>query len=424
MDPPHNDQPKPIATNNTKMSLYQLYLEIVEGLKDQRAYLLVFAIDALFVLSGIGTSVVGVVTKNPKLSYLGFASFVVALVAAIVVVFLVERKRETQPSEPDPRLGAPTPISAGARSEVRTLHYVSQQAPASDFFNRFYGSLSAALSHKSDLDLQYHSTPQSPYTTVAELLSSLPSTDAVMVVPKGLAQRTEDLKRVKRALQDHPQVRLVFVDRAPPQELLNNFTNTCYVGINNRRVGVMAAFASCEMVAELADQRMYVSISGPGGKERYEWFAKTVALLDSGSLIKTIKIHDVDRIDTGSHISVKLQRLLEDHPDYAVALFAGNDESATSVCHEALGGGLEQVRIVSCDGTREMRQWVTSKHTIAVATIYNDLHTDQTIETIIAATSSRVVVPLEPRLFPELLQERMLSNTKVGPLWRDAAWNA
>ncbi len=127
------------------------------------------------------------------------------------------------------------------------------------------------------------------------------------------------------------------------------------------------------------------------------------------------------RCDTQYHVNLEQQRLLSKYPNHAIGVFTGNDETATTVCHQSLGVDLKNVRIVGCDATREMRQWVENKQSIAVATIYNDLHTDETIETIIAAMSKRINPPLDPHLFPQKLETDMRNNHVVSKLWEDAA---
>ena len=77
-----------------------LYRRIVEGLEDKPAYLLLFGIAALFVVSGVSTSIVGVVRRDVWQSVLGLLSFIVALTAVFLVVDRVEEPHHAlQPAQ-------------------------------------------------------------------------------------------------------------------------------------------------------------------------------------------------------------------------------------------------------------------------------------------------------------------------------------
>ena len=111
-----------------------LYKRIAKGLERQPAYLLVFAVSALFVLTGVVSSGAAIVKNNIGFGALGLVSFALALLAVVVVVREVERNSkmsaieegQTNEGEPKgtsdpksdlpsvvtPRLGkAPTPLT-------------------------------------------------------------------------------------------------------------------------------------------------------------------------------------------------------------------------------------------------------------------------------------------------------------------------
>jgi|GEM_PF-2810376 len=79
-----------------------LYRRIVEGLEQKPAYLLVFAISALFVLSGLGSSITAIVHSDLQFGILAVVSFALALIAAVVVVRQVERNGQDTTSEARP----------------------------------------------------------------------------------------------------------------------------------------------------------------------------------------------------------------------------------------------------------------------------------------------------------------------------------
>lgn len=69
-----------------------LYRRVVRGLAKQPAYLLVFGVSALFVLSGFASSIAVVAKQNIWFGVLGVLSFTIALGATIIVVRHVERE--------------------------------------------------------------------------------------------------------------------------------------------------------------------------------------------------------------------------------------------------------------------------------------------------------------------------------------------
>lgn len=72
-----------------------LYNRIANGLQGQPAYLLVFAVSALFVLTGVVSSSAAVVKGEISFGLLALVSFAVALIAVVVVVREVERNQQS-----------------------------------------------------------------------------------------------------------------------------------------------------------------------------------------------------------------------------------------------------------------------------------------------------------------------------------------
>ena len=70
-------------------SKLKLLAQVVEGLKQKPAYLLIFGVDLLFVLFGVITGGVGIVRNQDTPLLLGFSSFALALIVAAVVVKIV-----------------------------------------------------------------------------------------------------------------------------------------------------------------------------------------------------------------------------------------------------------------------------------------------------------------------------------------------
>ena len=72
---------------------------VAEGLRRQPAYLLVFGLAALFVLNGLGTTVYGAAAQDIRFAIVGGISFLVALFAAVAVVWIVERRAHGKDSQ-------------------------------------------------------------------------------------------------------------------------------------------------------------------------------------------------------------------------------------------------------------------------------------------------------------------------------------
>ena len=75
---------------NSKDSATSLWTKIVEGLKEKPAYLLIFAIVALFFLSGLSTAVIGSVRDNNTAIIVGAVVATAGLGAACYVIRIVE----------------------------------------------------------------------------------------------------------------------------------------------------------------------------------------------------------------------------------------------------------------------------------------------------------------------------------------------
>ena len=79
-------------TKGKSSKIIGLFMEISNGLKDQPAYLLIFGVCGLFLLSGFGNSIAGVIKNDYILTAYGLISFIAALLSSVVVVKYIERK--------------------------------------------------------------------------------------------------------------------------------------------------------------------------------------------------------------------------------------------------------------------------------------------------------------------------------------------
>jgi hypothetical protein len=79
-----------------------LLQSISAGLKQKPAYLLIFALSALFFLFGIGDAVAAIANSNPQLWAYAFGGLCFSMVAAVFVIFKVEQTRPILPPMPPP----------------------------------------------------------------------------------------------------------------------------------------------------------------------------------------------------------------------------------------------------------------------------------------------------------------------------------
>ena len=80
----------------------KLWLRIVDAIQGEPAYVLVFGVTALFVLSGLSTTVAGVLQKDRFFAVLGVVSFLIALIGTGSVVRIVQKStpKVIVPTEP------------------------------------------------------------------------------------------------------------------------------------------------------------------------------------------------------------------------------------------------------------------------------------------------------------------------------------
>lgn len=304
----------------------------------------------------------------------------------------------------------------GAPGRVR-VYLVDPVGPSSLFFDRFFARFLRIAATRPELDVIVDADPRHPFASAASYLAVAPEESTVMLMRQEPPRRDADAPTgtdarftagLVSALKAHPDKRMLFVDREPPRDLAE-LPNTSFVGINNRRVGLLAGWALVRALTGLGDERIYVVIDGPGGPTRAEACAKAASWLDPEAKVVTVRVSDLDRGDTEDRIHRVQQDLISTHPDGAFGVFTANDETATTVCHFCTSNRVQRVRVVGCDATREMRQWV--RHTeIAAATIWNRLHQQEQVDTVVRALNARVFEAFDPVLYPTKAHEAFLRD--------------
>jgi hypothetical protein len=81
---------------------------VIEGLRTQPGYLLIFGLSLLFSMAGVGLGVDSAVTTNEWAALLAFGALLISMVAAVAVVWRIEpQKVKDPPAPPPPNNAAP-----------------------------------------------------------------------------------------------------------------------------------------------------------------------------------------------------------------------------------------------------------------------------------------------------------------------------
>ena len=111
--------------DNAQDSNVGLYKRIAKGLERQPAYLLVFAVSALFVLTGVLSSGAAIVQSNVGFGVIGLISFALALFAVVIVVREVERNSKTRALEEE-HLTETRPRKETQSADEDLIHLVAE----------------------------------------------------------------------------------------------------------------------------------------------------------------------------------------------------------------------------------------------------------------------------------------------------------
>lgn len=294
------------------------------------------------------------------------------------------------------------------------VYYVAPTLTHNDFYANFQAKLEVEIAKEVHFTWQYCApkggTAYDTYAEVERALAQARPQDAVLLVPKDLDDpRMAELLRAILARYSMPRV--VFIDQPPPGDFLLG-ERISFVGSDDRKVGILAALAVHEKVGAKAN-RTYCAISGPGGELRVKGFTDALQCLDPEAQIDTFNLGDVDRIESLPHVRHIIRSF---PPDACVGLFAGNDETALGIVQLLGDEGRENVHVVGCDCTREMRLAVDGKNPAALATI--DINAEGQAQKVIQAIRRRVIEFQEPRLYPVSLQaKRLLRDAAFRSLW-------
>ena len=130
------------------------------------------------------------------------------------------------------------------RSIDIAVHYIVPSISHTDYYARLQGRLETELCKAKNLSWHYHppkgDSPQHIYLEFVEVLEIMRPNDAVILVPKDLGN-PQLLERFKEVLNKNPSGIIIFIDQQPPSEAFRP-GRTYFVGPDNRKVGILAAF--------------------------------------------------------------------------------------------------------------------------------------------------------------------------------------
>ncbi len=294
------------------------------------------------------------------------------------------------------------------------VYYIAPTMAHNEYYARLQTRLEAELAKLRNVSWQFcptqGDTPHDLYMELETLLKIIRSHDVIILVPKDL-HNSRNIDLVEKILEHNSQGRIIFIDQPPPKQFLE-LERVSFVGIDNRKVGILAAFALFEKLSQ-ADQYMYCAISGPGGDSRVQGFVEGVKFLDPDSDLEIFKLGDVDRIESLPYITQIIQSC---PPEISLGVFSGNDETAIAVLQALEDKKSGNVFVVGTDATREMRLAVDRKQSAAVATIDTNLY-DQA-QKIVQCIKAKGIEYQEPKLYPINLRFRkLLKDQKFMTFW-------
>lgn len=296
-----------------------------------------------------------------------------------------------------------------------SVHYIAPTLAHNSYYAQLQTCLEAEISHVPAVSWHFHlpsgDTAHDIYATLKDVLRTIRPFDCVVLVPKQLDDpHLQSL--LHHLLAEYSSGRLIFIDEQPPASFLE-LDRTSFIGVDDYKVGLLAAFALSHKLATTAGV-LYCALQGPGGEARTNGFLAGLKHFDPHSEAEIIQVGDVDRI-----ASLPAVRQLIDSCGVGTPLgiFAGNDETAFAVMRALQLLQHTGAFVVGCDATREMRVAIDSGSTPAIATI--DTNIRRQAKKVVEALSRRVVEFQEPQLYPLSVQvKRLLRDPGFANLWR------
>lgn len=299
-----------------------------------------------------------------------------------------------------------------------TVHYIVPSLSHNDYYARFQGRLETELSKIKNISWYYHppkgDSPQDIYLELAEILKIMRFNDAVILVPKKLND-PQLLNQFEELLDQNPSGKIILIDQQPPSNVLR-FDRVSFVGTNNRKVGIFAAFKLHNKLKNM-DEALYYGIEGPGGHARIQGFIDGVNFFDPDADVEVVKLKDADRIENLPYVRHIIRSCPPDRP---AGVFSGNDETAFAVLRCIEEENRKQIFVVGCNATREMRFAVDTASSCALATI--DTKLDQQAVKVLQVISGIAVDLQIPELYPVSIEfQKLLRDEKFKAFWESSS---
>lgn len=295
------------------------------------------------------------------------------------------------------------------------VHYIAPTIAYNDYYARLQVRLESEIYKlKNYVWRWYFHAPsgesvQDMYLTFEEVLRKVDPNDVIILVPRQL-DSPEFLERFEELLKGRSFGKIIFIDQQPPQSLLQS-SKIQFVGPDNRKIGILAAFALHKKLKEVGEA--VISTFTPGGKVRVQGFIDGIQFFRPETNVNIIAIEDADRFTN----LTRIRQLIKGTPaDIPMGIFAGNDETAAAVLRVIEEEKRTQVFVVGCDATREMQFKVDGPNEAAIATI--DANPDNQARKIAQALIDGTPQPEEPQVYPlDTAFQRLLSDPDFKAFW-------
>lgn len=294
-----------------------------------------------------------------------------------------------------------------------TWHYIPPMRSPNEYLAELQVSLETEQYDVENTLWSFHppvgDQPSDTYVKLRGVLKTARAQDVVILHPRGMTNARLK-KQLEEALREYPRNRIVFLDQQPPPHLLD--ADRCsYIGVANRQVGIVAAFALYDKLGH-DEKAVYYVLSGPGGLARSQGFVDGVAFLTHDKKVRTFQVEDASR----EHNKVTARQIVETCSQTPVGIFAGNDETALVVLEGIEELSKEQVFVVGCDATKEMRSAIDRRIRSALATI--DIRQEGVAKALRQAVEKHVVEFFEPKLYPVNANfEQLKTDSKFQEFW-------
>lgn len=325
--------------------------------------------------------------------------------------------QELQPLIGPPSTSIRMAIEEALKKEPMSLsvYYIAPTIAYNDYYARLQFRLESEIYKLKNYVWRWHfhapqgASIQDMYLTLEDVLSKVGPNDVIMLVPRQL-DSPEFLEKFEKLLEGRSFGKIIFIDQQPPQSLLQS-PKIQFVGPDNRKIGILAAFVLHKKMTEVGESAIYAFT--PGGKARVQGFVDGMQFFQPERDTNIIAIEDADRFTNLTHI----RHLIKGTPaDTPMGIFAGNDETATAVLRVIEEEKRTQVFVVGCDATREMQFKVDGPNEAAIATI--DTKPDNQASKIAQALADGTPQPEEPRLYPlDPTFQKLRSDPKFKAFW-------